>query len=468
MVVKFNNSENVNTKAIGFWQTTYQSISVIAPAGAMAATMTGTATYALGALPLTFFLAAVAMAFTVNTTVQFSRHIASAGGFYNYVSQGWGPKAGILTGWLFMLSYIMIITNASLFVAGIFLPGLLTYFHSHLPSGSWIALLGLIYAFVLYFSYRGIGPSLKYSLWTGTAEIIILIVISLWIICSPHSHNTMSVFLNPHLALHGWSGVGIGLILAMFSMSGYSAAATFGEEVHQPHKIIRLAVTSSFLFSAGLFVLMSYALTVGWGPLNMTSFSKSSIPGVILVRSDIGLWMSFILILFILNSLLTGILAPLNSLVRMMFAFARDGILLPTSLKNIHQRYRSPYLAIIWATVLSFVISVTAGLILGPYNGFLVLLTISSIASFLAHIIANIALTLYFKRYHTMNFVTHVLAPIISSMLIILGLFFTIYPFPWPVVLGPIIVAIWIAIGVLGISRVDQKTIDQAGKINAS
>ena len=73
--------QSLQSGSVGFWQLTYQSISLVSPAGAMAATLTGAAAYALGALPLTYILAIIAAAFTINTTVQFSRHIASAGGF---------------------------------------------------------------------------------------------------------------------------------------------------------------------------------------------------------------------------------------------------------------------------------------------------------------------------------------------------------------------------------------------------
>ncbi|NMP23203.1 APC family permease [Sulfobacillus harzensis] len=458
-------NQSLKSGSVGFWQLTYQSISLVSPAGAMAATLTGAAAYALGALPLTYILAIIAAAFTINTTVQFSRHIASAGGFYNYVSQGWASKPGILTGWLFVLSYFMVVTNAILFVAGVFIPGLVSYFHGSLPSYSWLIIMALMYLFVWYFAYHGIRPSLQYSLWTGAVEILVLVVVAVGIIISPHTHNTAEVFTHPSLALHGWSGVGIGMILAMFSMSGSSGAVTLGEEAHQPHRLIRNAVMTSFGFAAGLFILVSYALTTGWGPAKMSGFASASIPGVILARQDLGLIVGVILLLFIINSLLAGSLAPQNSLVRMVFAFARDGVL-PAPLKKVHPQYRSPHVAVAWATVLGFVISLVAGLLFGPFNGFLVLATISSVALFVGHILANIALPIYYRRRHQFRWFAHGVAPIVSTILVLLGIWFTIYPFPWPVVLGPIIVALWILFGLWRISRLTPEQIARAGQFN--
>lgn len=457
--------ESLKAGSVGFWQLTYQSISLVSPAGAMAATLTGAAAYALGALPLTYILAIIAAAFTINTTIQFSRHIASAGGFYSYVAQGWSPKAGILTGWLFVLSYGMVVTNAILFVAGVFIPGLVSYFHGSLPSYSWLILMALMYLFVLYFAYRGIRPSLQYSLWTGAVEILVLIVVAIGIIISPHTQNTGAVFTHPSFAKHGWSGVGIAMILAMFSMSGSSGAVTLGEETHQPHKLIRNAVMTSFAFAAGLFILMSYALTVGWGPSKMAGFAGASIPGVILARQDLGLIIGVVLLLFIINSLLAGSLAPQNSLVRMVYAFARDGVL-PQSLRRVHPEHRSPHVAVFWATILGFLVSLVAGLIFGPFNGFLVLATISSVALFVGHILANIALPLYYRRRGQVRWFVHGVAPAVSTILVLLGIWFTIYPFPWPIVLGPIVVAVWVLLGWWRISRLSPEKLAQAGQFN--
>lgn len=461
-------SVGLKAGSVGFWQLTYQSISLVSPAGAMAATLTGAAAFALGALPLTYVLAVIAAAFTINTTYQFSKHIASAGGFYNYVSQGWSPRAGALTGWIFMFSYFMVVTNAILFTAGVFIPGLVSYFGGSLPGWGWIPLMLLMYLFVFFFAYKGIRPSLQYSLWTGALEILILVVAAVAIIVSPHTHNTGSVFINPGLAAHGWSGVGIGMILAMFSMSGSSGAITLGEETHQPRRLIRNAVVTSFAFASVLFLLLSYALTVGWGPSKMPSFAAASIPGVVLARQDLGLFMAVVLLVFVVNSLLAGSLAPENSLVRMMYAFARDGVMLPRVFQSVHQRFRSPDQAIFWSSVVGFFISLVAGLLFGAFNGFLILVTVASVALFVGHILANVALTKFYRRIGEYRWFAHGVAPAISTILVLLGLWFTVYPFPWPVVLGPILVAVWILWGWWALSRTSDQAIQSAGAFNMS
>lgn len=142
--------------------------------------------------------------------------------------------------------------------------------------------------------------------------------------------------------------------------AGSSGAITLGEETHQPHRLIRNAVMTSFGFSAALFLLLADALTVGWGPSRMPLFARASIPGVILARQDIGLFMAVVLLLFVVNSLLAGSLAPEDSLVRMLYAFARDRTILPDAMSQVHATRRAPHQAILWSLLVGFVVSLVA------------------------------------------------------------------------------------------------------------
>ncbi len=453
--------------AVGFWQLTYQSISLVSPAGAMAATMTGAASYAQGALPLTYVFSVIAAAFMINTTYQFSQRIASAGGFYAYVSQGMNAKWGIVAGLLFLLSYFMVFTNAALFLSGVFIPGILSeLLHITLPSWSWVVLMIMFDGIVLYFAYAGIQPSLKYSVWTGAFEILILVIASVAIIAGAGSQNTTEVFTNIHLAKNGINGIGVGVILAMFSMSGSSAAIVLGEETHSPRQTIRKAIITSFLFAASLFVLMAYAMTVGWGAEKMGSFASASIPGVILANRYVAPAFGWLLILFILNSLVAGSLAPVNGSVRMIYALARDGAIFPRSLAQVNARH-NPTRAVLLVTGLGFLVSLIAGILLGPFNGFLVLVTASSVALFVGHIIANVALPIYFRHQRHLRVFAHLVAPTIASILVLLGIWYTIYPFPYPIVIGPLIVLAVIFYTLYQIKRIPPSVLVQAGQFNA-
>ncbi|MFX4301886.1 APC family permease [Alicyclobacillus tolerans] len=455
----------LDRSAVGFWQLAYQSISLVSPAGAMAATMTGAAVYAQGALPLTYIIGFIAAAFSINTTVQFSRKLASAGGFYAYASHGVGPRYGILTGWLFILSYFTVVTNGSLFAGAVFIPGLIQLlFHIVMPQWiGYLITLGFI-GFTYYFAWAGIKPSLKYSLSTGTLEIIYLLVIGIGLIIVAGSHNTGTVFITPHLAKNGWSGVGIGMILALFSMSGSSGAVALGEETQSPQRTITRAVLTSFAFVGVLFVLLAYAQTVSWGPDKMTSFANASVPGVELVMDHFGIIWAVILALFVINSFLAGALAPANSAVRMLYAYARDGVIFPSSFSRIHQRNRSPYVAVHWMMLVATLVTIVFAAIFGPFNGFLVMVTISSVALYVGHLLANLAVTMYYLRLREFRLIWHGIIPSLASILVLFGIYFTLVPMVYPVILAPIVTLVWLILGWIFIVRQSPDQIAKAGK----
>ena len=65
---------------------------------------------------------------------------------------------------------------------------------------------------------------------------------------------------------------------------------------------------------------------------------------------------------------------------------------------------------------------------------------VSVVALFVGHIIANLALPVYFRHQRNLRLFAHLIAPSIASILVLLGIWYTIYPFPYPIVIGPLIV----------------------------
>lgn len=456
----------LDQNAVGFWQLTYQSISLIAPAGAMAATLTGAAVYARGALPLAMLVGVITAAFMINTTLQFAKDIASAGGFYGYIAHGLGGRVAVFGALLFLLSYFNILTNALIFLGGVFVPGVAAHFLGiQLPVWIWWPVALLFYGLILALALRGIRPSLKYAVATGTLEIGVLLILSvLLILKTPHPFTT-AVF-NPVWAHHGWSGFAHGVLIAMFAVSGSSAAVSLGEETHAPERRIRRAVIAAFLFSSFLFLLMAYALTVAWGYREMGSFAKSLVPGAILVRHVLkSPALAWLLIVLIANSLLAGSLAPLLSSARIIFALARDGVIFPPALARV-DRQHNPSLALIWITVAGALLSLVTGFWLGPFNGFIILVTTSSVALFLGHLLANFALGPYARKRGRDHWFFHWLVPSIASLFIVSAMVATFIPPSFPADLAPLFLLVCLVAGALRLRRVPPETLARAGLLN--
>ncbi|MCY0859950.1 MAG: APC family permease [Sulfolobaceae archaeon] len=426
-----DDKNSLEKNAVGFWSLLGQSVALIAPLGAVAATLTGSAAFALGSLPLAYLLAIFGVLTWINVPYQFSKKITNAGGFYTFALGGIGPRYGLVTGLLYLFSYFNVITNAILFTGGVFIPSILSEFLGiTLPSWFWIIFLIVFLTSFTVLAYLGIRPSLKYSFAASLIEIVLLIWLSITIILKVGPHNTLVPFTP--IAPGGWVAVFEGMILAIFSMSGSSGAVYIAEEVKQPRKNVRLAVLISFLITGVVFVLVSYAFTVGWGIDNMATFASSGIPGLILADKYIGLPATIILFIFIVNSLFAGSLAPLNSAARLLYALGRDGVL-PSFFGEVHPKYKSPANSILFLAILSAIVSIAAGLIMGPYYGFLYLILASSIALFIGHILGDIALPFFYNRIRNFNIVLHGITPAISFIILVIGIYYSFYPPTYPI-----------------------------------
>jgi amino acid transporter len=238
-----------------------------------------------------------------------------------------------------------------------------------------------------------------------------------------------------------------GMILAIFSMSGSSGAVYIAEETKNPLKDVKKAVLISFLITGVVFVLTSYAMVIGWGINNMSTFAPSGVPGLILADKYIGPTFVAILLAFILNSFFAGSLAPLNSASRLLYALGRDNVA-PTYVSKVHEKFKSPSNAILLLGLLSGIVSLITGLIMGPFYGFLFLINMSAISLFIGHMLGDVALPFFYKKIREFNVVYHLIAPIVSFIILIFGIYYSFYPPTYPINYSAIATAIY-SLGVL-------------------
>ena len=81
--------------AIGLREVLFQSITSMAPAGAVALSIAAGATYAGGALPLSVLLALVGCLLVASSIGQLAKHLPSAGSIYTYPAEAIHPALGI-------------------------------------------------------------------------------------------------------------------------------------------------------------------------------------------------------------------------------------------------------------------------------------------------------------------------------------------------------------------------------------
>jgi len=461
---RISESRTLKKGAAGFYPLLGQSIAMISPLGAVAATMTGAAEFAKGSLPLAYIISIFGVLIWINTPYQFSKKINGSGGFYTFNSQGANPTFGLIIGYMMWFSYFMVITNAILFTSGVFIPGTISYFlHFNIGTYTWIPIMTVFIVILTIIAYLGIKPSLAYSFTASVIEIALLVVTSLVIIVALGTKNTYAPF-TPGPA-GGFSAVAVGMVLAIFSMSGSSAVVTLGEEAKQPRKNIKKALLISFLITGVVFVLTSYSLTVGWGVSKMPTFFQSSVPGLIVTDKFIGLPFTILLFVFIINSLFAGSLAPLNTSSRMIFSMSRDG-LGPSIFSKVHPIHKTPYVAIIIIAAVSYIVSLAAGILIGPKDGFLYLVTASSAALFIGHILSNFGLGITYKKLKEFKVLTHAIIPAVATIILSIAMFYSFVPPAYPVdyaIITAIVFIIISAIAIVIYARKHPSQIHKAG-----
>src|SRR3954452_4137032 len=190
----------------------------------------------------------------------FAREYRGAGAVYEYLTRGAHPAVGIFASGIFF--------TGTLFLGGggIYLGlGILThdFWTAHISTSTVPAwwLLGLLFlALVLVLNYIGvriaIGAMLTFAAVSFTPMVILAIAIVF------QADNTLSVFNPSTTSVHTvFNGVMLGILLFV----GFEAAASLGEESHDPAKSIPRALIGTVGASALFYVIMSYAISIGLG-----------------------------------------------------------------------------------------------------------------------------------------------------------------------------------------------------------
>jgi amino acid transporter len=435
--------------AVGLVPTLFQSITVMAPAGAAASGLLFATFYAGGSTPLTILIAIVATCLVAITIGQLSKHLPSAGGLCTYVTHGMGQSLGFLTGWALIMAYAFIPT---LFWG--FFGLLISNEFSGAPSWLW-APIGAVTALVIgALAHRGIGISTRVGVLLGVIEIVIFLVLAFTLIGNAGSGNTFSIFSADTGNQNGLGSVFAGMIYTVLAFIGFEAAAPIAEESNNPRRNVPIAVIGSAVAVGLFYLIVYYGATVYVGPHNMTGFSGIHGGDPFRQLGD-QVWSGagILVLLAVLNSVLAACTGATNAASRIGYAMARIGIL-PRALATIHPRHRTPSVAIALLTTATLAVAVILGFATtGPLDVFAIFGTALTVVFIPIYIITALASGLYYwrERRSEFNVLLHVLVPVLVTVIFVpveiaaFGIDFAglgIAPLP-----GTAQAGVWVAVG---------------------
>ncbi|WP_153815051.1 APC family permease [Streptomyces sp. SUK 48] len=445
--------------AIGLREVLFQSITAMAPAAAVAASIPAGAAFAGGSLPLAVLVALVACLFTASCVAELARELPAAGSVATYAARGLHPAVGFLVGWGYVFVE-MLVPPLLLLQLGFTVAGTLHDEWPSYPADLWwpYSLAGA--AVIAVAGYLGVRASARFGTVLGAFEILVFLVFAALLIGRAGGANTLSVFGTSHTAA-GHSGIGgvfAGSVYTVLAFAGFEAAAPLAEETREPRRTMHRAVLGAALGIGLFYVVTTYAMTVYFGPDRFAAFGVSgsaSWEGV--ARASFGfLWV--LLFLAVVNSTIANANANANVSTRTAFALARIRVL-PGVLATLHPRHRSPVAGIAVQTVVAVAAVLGLGLRYGPQTAFLLLATVIVTVVIGVYIVVNLACAGHFIRVGggALKPVRHLLFPVLGvaafvpALLTAAGLpvFDFVTKLTAPVSYAGPIVGVWMAAGVV-------------------
>ncbi|WP_069886371.1 APC family permease [Streptomyces luteocolor] len=392
----------LKANSVGLVGVVFMAVATAAPITAM----TGNLPIAVGAgngtgAPAGYLFATLVLTVFSVGYVAMARRITAAGAFYGYISHGLGRIAGMASGMLAVLAYIVF--EAS--IVGVFAYFARTTVLDQLGADvPWIVYAAGMLAVTAVLAYFDINLTAKALGVMLVAEIAVLFAVATAVLIHGGGPDGIPVEpVDPRNAFTGTSA-GLGLFFAFWSWVGFESTAMYGEESRDPKRVIPRATLVSVVGVGLFYIYVSWMTIAGNGLSGAVEVSRSTGPLDLFfdpARTFIGAWaVDAFQWLLITGSFACG-MAFHQCASRYLYAVGREGFLHP-ALGRTHPGHGSPHVA-------SFVQSVIAVVLVGafwatgqdPYADLYTLLAIlGTMAILLVQTLCSFAVIGYFRRHH--------------------------------------------------------------------
>jgi AAT family amino acid transporter len=313
----------------------------------------------------------------------------AAGSFGLYAEMYLHPWAGFavrLTYWFCM----MVVVGSEVVAASIYC----NFWFPNTPSWVWIGVFSLV---ILYVNTMSIGNLGTFEYVLSTFKVLTIVVFLILGTALLTGAGFPKLGLSNYTAYggffpNGWKGVGLGVILGLFSFFGIEVVGSTAGEAADPKTAVPKALRRT-LFALVLFYVAGLALVVGIVPWRQIGLGESPF---VRVFKTVGIpGASHIMNLAVLTAALSSAVANLYFGVRLAFSLSRGGYL-PAILGRL-SRKGMPVIA-----VLASAGGMAAALVLSKYfkdSLFVFMIGLSTFGALFAWLITLLT-HLAFRRFH--------------------------------------------------------------------
>lgn len=321
-----------------------------------------TAAFALGLTPVAFAITGVIFMFTAATYAEATVMFPEAGGSSSFARHAFNELVSFVAAWGQMLNYVITVAISAYFV-----PHYLAVFWEPLGEGPGDIVCGavLITALAL-LNVRGSQESAKLNLVLATADLatqVVLVALGIFLVLSPEI-----LVDNVHFGVAPtWSDFALGIAVGMIAYTGIETISNMAEEARDAARTIPRSVGYTVAAVLGLYLLIPM-VALSAMPVTQdaagnfstalgSEFANDPILGIV-ENLGLGAGMTEALRFYV------GILAAVILLIatnagmigvsRLTYSMGQHRQL-PEALRQVHPRYRTPYIAILVFAVVAMI-----------------------------------------------------------------------------------------------------------------
>jgi APA family basic amino acid/polyamine antiporter len=320
-----------------------------------------TAAFALGLTPVAFVISGLIFACTAATYAEATVMFPEAGGSSSFARHAFNELVSFIAAWGQMLNYVITVAISAYFV-----PHYLAVFWGPLRHGPGDIVAGCVVIVGLaLLNIRGSQESAKLNLILAVADLatqVVLVGIGVVLVLSPQV-----LIDNIHLGVAPtWSDFALGIAVGMIAYTGIETISNMAEEAKDAVRTIPRSVGLVVAAVLGLYLLipvvaLSAMPVVQHGTHYTTAlgsqFANDPILGIVenlglssgpteALRYYVGI-LAAVILLIATNAGLIGV-------SRLTYSMGQHRQL-PEGLRQVHPRYRTPYIAIIVFAVVAMV-----------------------------------------------------------------------------------------------------------------
>jgi amino acid transporter len=228
---------------------------------------------------------------------------------------------------------------------------------------------------------------------------------------------------------------------------GWENSAAMAEETQNPRTAVPKAIFTSVALIVVLYVFLSYATVVGFNN-NADKLTAAGVP-MVDAAQGVASFLAFLAYIAGFTSIVSSLISATNSQARIIFNSGREG-LLPSVTGRVTARTQTP-----WVAFLVF-LGLALGLVYvfcrsGNPDGVVIffgeIATLGTILVAFTYLVANLALPVYWRRYHPEGFnpVTHLILPLLGAA----AIGYPLYELVKPGQPAPFNSYVWIALGIV-------------------